>query len=147
MPNKYRLGAACLVRAFMPVSLFAIAADSGGPKSRASAWAPKVSYSDANPAIWTDDYAGLSAGYGWGKSDQNCHRTGKYGIASTNPEGAQASTTRSETKHKASGAGIPACWLHFLPVKDNRAAGQSSSRRGQQQRIATAQRIFLCRLG
>lgn len=79
-----KMGVACLVLAFVPGSLSAVAADlGGGPKT--SSWEP-TPQSYANPAIWTGLYLGLSAGYGWGESNLEYERAG-HGAASTDPSG------------------------------------------------------------
>lgn len=92
MLKTNRLGAACLVLAFMPISSFAHAADLGGKPQREPVWSPQVS-SYASPAIWTGVYAGLSAGYGWGTSEQEYDRNDNHGLASTSPEGVLAALT------------------------------------------------------
>lgn len=92
MFTTFRLGAACLVLAFMPISSFAHAADLGGKAPREPVWQPQVS-SYASPAIWTGVYAGLSAGYGWGTSEQEYDRNNNHGLASTSPEGVLAALT------------------------------------------------------
>ena len=92
--HKYQ-GVACLVLAFAPISSFAGAADlGGGPKTSASvpAWEPAtINYT--NPAIWSGAYAGISAGYGWGHSEQLYDRAGNHGLASTNPTGVVGAVT------------------------------------------------------
>ncbi len=85
------MGATCLVLAFVPISHVANAADLGGGP-REPQWVPQVS-SYANPAIWTGLYGGISAGYGWGHSEQNYVRNDNHGLASTSPEGALAALT------------------------------------------------------
>ena len=88
-------GVACLVLAFAPISSFAIAADLGGaPKTSSAppAWEPAtINYT--NPAIWSGAYAGISAGYGWGHSEQLYDRAGNHGLASTNPTGVVGAVT------------------------------------------------------
>lgn len=95
-------GVACLVLAFAPVSLSAASA-AGAPKKQkkhfnkapvaaTSSWQPEFAESHA-PAIWTGIYAGLSAGYGWGTSEQTYIRNDNHGLASTSPNGPLAALT------------------------------------------------------
>lgn len=47
----------------------------------------------APAAIWQGVYWGLSAGYGWGDSEQNYDRNANHGVASTSPHGAIGAVT------------------------------------------------------
>jgi opacity protein-like surface antigen len=95
MSKPIRRGAACLVLAFAAIfnfDTFAQAAE----KSRKRHFQPQPGLtsswtSDAivtrTPAIWTGIYAGLSAGYGWGHSEQDYEHNDNHGLASTSPSG------------------------------------------------------------
>jgi outer membrane immunogenic protein len=43
--------------------------------------------------IWQGLYAGVSGGYGWGRSEQSYDRNDNHGLAATHPEGVLASLT------------------------------------------------------
>jgi hypothetical protein len=100
-----QLGVACLVIAFAPISWSAGAADLGGAPKRSKP--PPVAVSASmpscqpgvrrydSPPIWSGAYVGLSAGYRWGRSEQQYDRAGNHGLASTSPNGPLAALTPS----------------------------------------------------
>lgn len=87
----------CAVLATLAVE-DAAAADLGGKRKRSTPPPPAPQAVDYVPAsqpapIWQGLYWGLSAGYGWGESEQTYNRNDNHGLASTAPHGALASVT------------------------------------------------------
>jgi outer membrane immunogenic protein len=62
------------------------------PPTATSSWQPDVAVT-AVPAIWTGIYAGLSGGFGWGRSEQIYNRNDNHGFASTSPSGGLAAVS------------------------------------------------------
>lgn len=85
-----RMGVICLALASLDISSSAIAADLGAPR-QIPAWEPAKTYE--NPALWTGMYVGLSAGVGWGSSEQLYLRNDNHGLADTHPFGPMAAVT------------------------------------------------------